>query len=143
MAFETRSPDLSWLPHGSQVPWPHAPEHRLTEAGTYFVTAGTYGKHHHFRHHDTLRALHDALLGYASDHDWRLEAWAVFSNHYHFVGHSPKDASDGAASLSTFLGSLHSRSSDWLNSRDDTPARKVWHNFRETLLTYRESYWSA
>ena len=31
------------------IAWPHAPMHRLSEAGTYFVTAGTYLKAHHFR----------------------------------------------------------------------------------------------
>jgi len=28
--------------------WPHAPLHRLTEKGTYMVTAGTYRKDHFF-----------------------------------------------------------------------------------------------
>jgi putative transposase len=31
------------------APWPHAPTHQLSENGTYFVTAGTYLKAHHFR----------------------------------------------------------------------------------------------
>ena len=26
--------------------WPHAPEHRLCERGTYIVTCGTYRKQH-------------------------------------------------------------------------------------------------
>ena len=29
--------------------WPHAPVHRLDQAGTYMVTAGTYLKKHHLR----------------------------------------------------------------------------------------------
>ena len=31
----------------------------------------------------------------AQEHGWDLEAWAVFSNHYHFVGHSH----DGSSSV--------------------------------------------
>ena len=30
------------------IPWPHAPEHRLSVRGTYFVTASTYLRQHHF-----------------------------------------------------------------------------------------------
>jgi hypothetical protein len=32
-----------------RMPWPHAPLHRLSESGTYFVTVGAYHKEHHFR----------------------------------------------------------------------------------------------
>src|SRR5206468_9838942 len=31
------------------TPCPHAPTHQLTQRGTYFLTAGTYLKLHHFR----------------------------------------------------------------------------------------------
>ena len=72
-----------------ETPWPHAPEHRLGEAGTYFVTAATYLKAHHFRRRGRVEVLHRGLLTVARDFGWRLEAWAVFSNHYHFVAHSP------------------------------------------------------
>ena len=50
--------------------------------------------------------LHRGLLAVADEFGWRLEAWAVFSNHYHFVGHSPKE-SDDAESLTGMLGKLH------------------------------------
>src|SRR6266576_3957854 len=76
------------------IPWPHAPTHQLSEVGTYFVTAGTYLKAHHFRGSDRLRVLHRGLLTVAQEYGWLFEAWAVFSNHYHFVAHSPPDASN-------------------------------------------------
>ena len=66
--------------------WPHAPLHRLGESGAYIVTAGTYQKRHHFRGDERLSFLHDLLLETALKHDWRLQAWADFSNHYHFMG---------------------------------------------------------
>jgi hypothetical protein len=67
--------------------WPHAPLHRLSEHGTYLVTAGTFRKEHHFGPTDRRDQLAAALLSAAKEAGWRLEAWAVFSNHYHFVGH--------------------------------------------------------
>ena len=120
-----------------EIPWPHAPLHQLAEPGTYFVTAGTHLKEHHFRGRQRVRRLHGELLSVAQEFGWQLEAWAVFSNHYHFVGHSP---GSGAESLSRMLGKLHERTGKWINELDDTPGRKVWFNFRETRLTYHRSY---
>ena len=122
-----------------KIPWPHAPEHRLSVRGVYFVTASTYQHPHHFAGKTRLAVLHRGLLKLAAEFGWRLEAWAVFSNHYHFVGHSPADA-DTAESLSQMLGKLHEQTAKWINELDSAPRRKVWHNYRETRLTYEKSY---
>jgi len=70
---------------------------------------------------------------------WRVEAWAVFSNHYHFVGHSPETA-ESADSLMPMLKMLHVKTGEWTNKLDKTPGRRVWYNYRETRLTYQKSY---
>jgi len=114
-----------------KILWPHAPEHRLCVRGTYFVTASTHLRQHHFVGKARLAVLHRGLLKVAADFGWRLEAWAVFSNHYHFIGHSPADAAT-AENLSRMLGLLHEKTAKWINRLDDAPARKVWHNYRET-----------
>jgi REP element-mobilizing transposase RayT len=121
------------------TPWPHAPTHQLSEHGTYFVTAGTHFKAHHFRTPERLDLLQRGLLAVARDFSWNLEAWAVFSNHYHFVAQSPGDSKDAKA-LSQMLGVLHTRIAGCINRLDRTPARKVWHNFWDTKLTYQKSY---
>jgi putative transposase len=121
------------------IPWPHAPTHRLASGGTYFLTVGTYLKAHHFRGPERLKLLHDALLRTADSFRWHLEAWAVFSNHYHFVGHSPGDE-DNAKSLPVMLKELHRTMSLRVNDLDDSPGRRVWFNYRETRLTYQRSY---
>jgi len=120
-------------------PWPHAPTHQLSVRGTYFVTAGTYLKAHHFRGAERLRVLHRGLLTVARDFGWQLEAWAVFSNHYHFVAHSPPTEED-ATSLGPMLGQLHERTAKWLNRLDAAPHRSVWHNYWDTRLTFERSY---
>jgi len=122
-----------------KTPWPHAPTHQLSTRGTYFVTASTYRQQHHFGDGKRLRVLHRGLLTVARQFGWQLEAWAVFSNHYHFVGHSPPQAPD-AASLSDMLSLLHVKTAGWVNRLDRTPGRQVWFNFRETRLTHQRSY---
>jgi putative transposase len=121
------------------MPWPHAPKHQLSESGSYFVTASTYLKAHHFRTPQRLEVLQRGLLTITRDFSWELEAWAVFSNHYHFVAHSQSD-SGNAGGLSQMLGVLHTRTAGWINQLDKTPGRKIWHNFWETKLTYQKSY---
>jgi len=121
-----------------ETPWPHAPPHRLSERGTYFVTASTHQRVHHFRGKERLEVLHRGLLTVARDFGWNLEAWAVFSNHYHFIGNSPDDA----GSLSGMLGTLHAKTAGWVNRLDAAPERKIWFNFRETKLTFQPSYFA-
>jgi putative transposase len=116
--------------------WPHAPLHRLSEKGTYIVTAGTLGKEHFFRDVESLDLLEQTLLSKAREYGWQLEAWAVFSNHYHFVGH----ALESAATLKPFLTHLHAEAARYINQRDAMPERQVWFNFWDTELTYERSY---
>ena len=121
------------------VAWPHAPTHRLGENGTFIVTAGTYLKEHYFKGAERLRVLERGLLKLAQEHGWQLEAWAMFSNHYHFVAHSPREVG-GAENLSKWIGVLHAKSAGWINKLDGCRGRKVWHNFWETRLTFESSY---
>jgi putative transposase len=121
--------------------WPHAPEHRLSESGHFMVTCGTFRKEHHFRGRERLGVLHRGLLKVAANYNWTLQSWSVFSNHYHFVGHSPTNDA-GATSLADLLSMLHSKTAGWVNRLDGTPGRKVWHNFWETRLTHPRSYFA-
>ncbi|HEX4351153.1 MAG TPA: hypothetical protein VH251_12235 [Verrucomicrobiae bacterium] len=122
-----------------KTPWPHAPTHQLAERGTYFVTGSTYDKTHHFRGANRLSVLHRGLLKVTKQFGWSLEAWAVFSNHYHFITHSPADATDGS-SLRAMLGVLHVKTAGWINKLDNKPGRQVWFNFWDTRLTHQRSY---
>ena len=123
----------------NSVSWPHAPPHFTKGRGAYMVTSGTYLKRHIFRGADRLKILHGNLLELASKYDWELQAWAVFSNHYHFVGSSP---TPGAGNLSRMISHLHSSTARAMNQLDSESGRKIWHNYRETHLTYDTSYYA-
>ncbi len=111
----------------------------MSQSGIYFVTASTYRREHHFRGSDRLVVLHRGLLTVAAAFGWQLEAWALFSNHYHFVAHSPENHPT-ANTLAIMLARLHERTAKWLNRLDATRGRHVWHNYRETRLTFDRSY---
>jgi putative transposase len=116
--------------------WPHAPVHRLRGKGTFIVTASALHKDHFFRDADRLDLLQRELLAKANRYQWHLEAWAVFSNHYHFVGQAREDA----RSLKAYLTHLHADTAREINRWDGVTDRQVWFNFWDTELTFERSY---
>jgi len=117
-------------------PRPHAPVHKITEHGVYFVTAGTLDKAHRFHDAPRLDLLELKLLTLGEKYRWQIEAWAAFSNHYHLVCRGCPDSAD----LVKYLKHLHSDTARELNRLDRQDGRQVWHNFREPKLTFEKSY---
>ncbi len=116
--------------------WPHAPVHRLSEHGTFIVTASTLHKEHFFRGQERLTVLEDRLLALAKEHEVILEAWVVFSNHYHFVAHTT-----GAENqLANLIARLHYDTAEEINRRDGSAGRHIWFNYWDTKLTFEKSY---
>ena len=124
---------------GGSRDWPHAPPHRLQSSGTYFVTARTLDRVEHFQDPTRRDFVCTWLQELARRYGWQMEAWAVLSNHYHFVAHSPADRSD-SNSLQQWLKHLHADVTRQVNRADGVQGRKIWHNYRDTLLTYQPSY---
>ena len=98
--------------------------------------AAVFETQHIFAGSDRLDYLQDMLLDLSLRYEWQLEAWAVFPNHYHFVGRSPGDAT----TLTRFLKHLHGKSSIDANRWDAKAGRQVWFKFWDTRLTYHRSY---
>jgi putative transposase len=115
--------------------WPHAPIHRLGTDGVFMVTGATLYKEHFFTGPERLNLLEASLLTLAKQYRWQLEAWAIFVNHYHFIGRGAQ-----SEKLGDFLNHLHSESARKLNKLDACSGRKVWYNFWDTQLTYQHSY---
>jgi putative transposase len=121
--------------------WPHAPPHRLALKGTYFVTARTLDRIGHFTDEKRLSFVRDRLLELGRNYGWEMEAWAVLVNHYHFVAHTTA-AQNSAESLRKLLKHLHADVTRQVNRWDQTEGRKIWHNYRDKLLTFPESYYA-
>ncbi|MCD6326985.1 transposase [bacterium] len=115
--------------------WPHSPVHRFSERGTYIVTAGAYGKQKFFNTPGKLAFLHDRLLELAGEFELQLQAWAVFSNHYHFVA----ILRDYPESIRRMISKLHTLTAIYINRLDTAPGRKVWFQYWDTELTFERS----
>ena len=120
--------------------WPHAPPHRLSQSGVYFLTARCAHRRHLLVDDAMKDWFQDSLFRFVDEFGWTLEAWAILANHYHLIGHSP-NGPDGAESLRKMIRKLHSLTTKELNRRDGCPGRtRLWQNFRETHLTHQRSY---
>jgi putative transposase len=116
--------------------WPHAPSHLVVHPGAYIVTGGTYLKEHFFADRARLQLLEEYLLASLEKDGWQVQQWAVFSNHYHFVGFSPESGAD----IGRTTGRVHTLSSRDINLLDGTDGRKVWHRCWDTRLSIETSY---
>jgi REP element-mobilizing transposase RayT len=101
--------------------WPHAPLHRLDTNGVFMITAATLYKEQFFRTPEKLTLLENTLLSLAKKYHWRLEAWAVFANHYHFVA----CGEEGALELDRIVKQLHDDTARELNRCDQTEGRAI------------------
>ena len=99
------------------------------------VTAGTYLKVPIFQTPDALTYLTNLLLELAETHTWRLEAWAIFPNHYHFLGESEKEGN-----LKGLIREFHSKSAMEINQLDGVRGRKVWFQYWESQITFHRSF---
>lgn len=112
--------------------WPHAPVHRLNHAGTYFITGSTLHRQHVYNDPSALDALQALLFAVARKHECALQAWALFTNHYHLIVEG--------RSVREMLTRFHAEASIAANARDHTPRRKVWFQFWDRELTFEASW---
>jgi N-acetylneuraminate synthase/N,N'-diacetyllegionaminate synthase len=117
-------------------PWHHAPLHHFIPRGTYIVTASTLHRARLFDTPEKLDVFRDTFLKLADDYRLTLGAWAFLGNHYHAV----VGFESAAVSLRVFLRHLHREIAHRLNVLDQTPARKVMHQFWDTELTNEKSW---
>ena len=129
------SDDLSSSPE-TKKNWPHAPIHQLTMGSVYMITAATIHKIPIFTSPAKLTIVENALLSMAKAYFWHLEAWAIFSNHYHFIARGQDDS----LPLEQLIHRLHSNTARKANELDGSVGRRVWYNFWDTRLTFQKSY---
>jgi putative transposase len=78
------------------------------------------------------------LFETARRYRWRLQAWALLPNHYHFIA-LPEDR---ALSLPALVRRVHAQTARELNRLDRAPGRRVWFQYWDTHITYPRSYYA-
>ncbi|MEI7852059.1 MAG: transposase [Kiritimatiellales bacterium] len=102
------------------------------------VTCGTYQKCHHLNTASRLTFVQETLFETAEEFGWHLQAWAILSNHYHFIAASPANPEP----LSKMLSKLHTVTAIRINKEDNCPGRKIWYQYFDSHITYQNSYFA-
>ena len=124
--------------------FPHRPPHRYSLKGTYFITVATYApmasqaRPHHFSTPERLSTLQTQMIEVTRKHNWTLKAWAIVSNHYHLI----MENLDQPNTLPIVMQKIQGVSSRYVNQLDNTLGRKVWYQYWDTLISYRNSYFT-
>ena len=118
--------------------WHRAPAHKLSERGTYMVTAGTYQKRLLFDSVDKKELITNTFFRLADEFQWQPQAWAFMNNHYHVIMISPEHPE----TLPDFIKGLHRITASELNKIDNTKGRQVWFNYWDKQLTFPNAYYA-
>ena len=99
------------------------------------ITASTHEKLPLFKGDHRLALLQDCIFRHCDSLGWKLQAWAIFPNHYHLITFTPEDPN-----LKALIKRIHGSSANELNRLDKCTGRKVWYRYWDTQLTYEKSY---
>jgi putative transposase len=100
------------------------------------ISAATLHKRHFFNTHAKKQMLQYEVLQRTSELNWRLDAWSIFSNHYHIVAKSPPDEN----ALKTLIQRIHSYSARKINMMDRMSGRRVWYNYWDRCINDEDMY---
>jgi putative transposase len=117
--------------------WPKPPSHKLKEKGTFIVTGETPRKQYLFDTPEKLDRFQEILFKLALQFQWQLEAWALFSNHYHVL-----ISSKNPTNLDDFVDALHQETTETLNRIDSESKRKVWANYFINKVTMQATHYA-
>ena len=120
----------------SRQQWHHAPSHLFVPGAACMITAATDRKAHLLDTPPKRDIVLACLFEEMAVRDWRVEAWAVLSNHYHLVAHAPENP----LSLSSMMQAFHAKSARQVNELDQQKGRRVWFQYWDTCLTHHRSY---
>ncbi|RPH58251.1 MAG: hypothetical protein EHM81_10335 [Chloroflexi bacterium] len=103
----------------------HTPPHWFVPNAIYMVTGATLYQKPWLDSAEKKRHFCETLMERSSLLSWAIEAWAVMSNHYHFVARAPEDAT----TLKALVQGIHSISAKFVNKLDRASGRRIWYNY--------------
>jgi putative transposase len=121
----------------SKCRWPHSPAHVHDAIGTFIVTSATYKKQHFVNSPSKLDFVQSTLFSVAEESAAALQAWAIFSNHYHFIASLGRPAA-----LASMIRKFHSITARKVNEWDRTPSRRIWFQYWDSKLSFEKSYFA-
>jgi len=114
----------------------HRPPHLFLDETHYFITICTLNKNPFFDTDQKKNLILQALINSCATYKYRLIAWVILNNHFHFllkVG----DSED----LSKFIRSIQGKSAIELNKLLKTPGVKRWYQYWDKCIDDEKGFW--
>jgi putative transposase len=116
----------------------YSPPTKPSEGGSYVITAVTYRKAPLFRSPASLSFVCEAIKNSAAQFNWRLHAWAVFPNHYHFIADYPP--SPAVKYLRMMIQQIQSLTARHVHHVGGQPNSRVWSQVWDVFIPTPRSY---
>jgi putative transposase len=117
----------------------HNPPHLFRPNAIYMVTGSTLGTRKPMQSPGRKQFFIKTLFEAAETLDWRLEAWAVLPNHYHFIARAP----EAENTLTALVQDVHSITAKSFNQEDGISGRQVWYTHWDSCLQSEKAYWEG
>lgn len=118
--------------------WFHSPAHNIKSGGMYILTAATYKHIKIINTPERLDYIQEVFFDLSVKYNWILYAWSFLVNHYHIIFYTNEPTNN----IKLFTQSLHSQTSVLWNKQDNTPNRKIWFNYWESLISNNKSFFA-
>jgi len=117
----------------------HRPHHdSMNLPGEYFITGRMVDDQRLLASDERKLLFFDVLVNLCHRHNLDLIAWMIADNHYHVLVSSGECFKMGALTKS-----LHSATSKLFNDEDQTPGRRVWHQYWDRRIRDEQESWKV
>lgn len=122
--------------HGTYKTYLHNPPHYFVPNAMYIVTGAILHNQPLLSETKRKEFFIQTLWERTKLLSWKLQAWAILNNHYHFIRQAPEDP----MTLVKLIRQIHSITAIAFNRWDNRPGRQVWFNYWDSCLTNEKSY---
>ena len=116
---------------------PHRPLHIYNDDAWYFITASTVHRARILKTPAHCYVWCAELFAAVAALKLKLAAWALLQNHYHLLVELPR-----GRDLSSFMKTLHGRTSYVFNELDSCRGRQVWYSYWDLCIRNEDDFWA-
>lgn len=115
----------------------HHPPHIFIDESWYFITAHTIGSDPPLRNAEAKLLWIKKLIEVAEIFQIQAHAYVILDDHYHLLIYF-----DDSTFIPKFVHRLHGTTSFLINKHDDTPGRRIWHNYWDRVIRDEEEFYT-
>ncbi|MEJ2733933.1 MAG: transposase [Anaerolineae bacterium] len=117
---------------------PHQPPHLVLDQTLYLLTAACYEHRAHMHTPERRQTVLDLLFEQCIQHGMEIHAWAVLTNHYHFLVQVTE-----FQELGELFRRVHGPTAYEWNKEEQAQGRKVWYRYSDRAIRSEGHYYTT